>query len=110
MTPGEIWKARRRRWKDACLEIVANWHDKDTDALREVDSFEDHVAYVLSDVRRKNEVNIKQRVAAERKEFDVAKKLEATSGSAMRCFRCQKSRCTEEQGHGHATDPDLEET
>eukprot|EP00974_Lingulodinium_polyedra_P077523 7504942-Lingulodinium_polyedra.AAC.1 len=69
--------AHSRRWKDTRIEIVVHWHDKDTDALRKVERCEDHFARMLNDARRQNEANIKQCVAAERKEFDVAKKLEA---------------------------------
>eukprot|EP00974_Lingulodinium_polyedra_P091339 8855592-Lingulodinium_polyedra.AAC.1 len=57
--------------------VAVNWRDKDTDALRKVERFEDHRTYTLSDVRRKNEVNIKQRPAVEQKELDAAKKLGA---------------------------------
>ena len=44
-----------------CVDIHTHWYDQDTKALKvskSSNAFQDHVAYMLSDVRRKNEVSI----------------------------------------------------
>eukprot|EP00974_Lingulodinium_polyedra_P038252 3666764-Lingulodinium_polyedra.AAC.1 len=53
--PGKARRAHRRRWKDTCLEISVKWRDKDTDTLRKAEHFKYHLAYIMNDVRRKNE-------------------------------------------------------
>eukprot|EP00974_Lingulodinium_polyedra_P013754 1333094-Lingulodinium_polyedra.AAC.1 len=56
-----------------CVEVSVDWRDEDTDVLRGPESFEGHLAYMMSDVRRQHEVNVRQRTVAQREGFNVAK-------------------------------------
>jgi hypothetical protein len=73
----KVKKAQQRQWKDTCVEISMDWYDSDNQALSATEDFTDHFAYMLSDGRRKNEVNIHSLTADEKREMNSAKKIEA---------------------------------
>ena len=88
--PRNVKRAHKKQWKDTCVEISTNWYDSDTQVLKNSVDFSEHFAYMLSDGRRKNEVNIHSLSDGERHELHGAKKLEADQWISNAVFTVAK--------------------
>jgi len=85
-----VKRAHKKQWKDTCVEITTTWCDSDTQVLKNSEDFSEHFAYMLSDGRRKNEVNTRSLSDSERHEFHGAKKLEADQWISNAVFTVAK--------------------